>query len=355
MTESADAGDPDLLGIVSRRDLERETTGLRIVATIGFSFAVATVFVLFAFLGNDRGTETLLLLSAGHLLIAPIAGYASVRFGIALTTALVLAATQTVLDLVQLIIRVTQVGSGDFDSFFFILFVLFFLVIDALYLIAVWRLRATIAALNQRANALRDETADPAAEREVVRRRLLQQESNAIRLTALFGLVGAAVLLLPIAVFVSFGDPIVGLTLFHASHILIALYAISYGVRGGWYTALLLLLAAGQLVLDLLALLLRITMTDFDIAFVSLGSILALTFSLIAIAFLLIDAMYITTSLAYFSLSTSETPEEASLIVRGASALSTRLASPVPQIAAAAAVPGRASASFGAYRVHKRK
>jgi hypothetical protein len=283
----------ELIGLGSRGELERETTGVRIVAIVAFSVAIVTLFFAFGFLGV---TSRLFLLTIGHLIIAPVAGYASVRFGLAILVALGLVVIQTLLDVGQLLIRVFTFSLFDFFALFYIVVMLVFVALDIVYLITLWRLYTTIRAINRRAAKNIDETADPAEALERAREHLLQQESNTIRVAALFGLVGAAFLLLPMALLFVFSATVTRLALLTFLHVPVAIYALMFSTRHTILALILLGLAALLLVADVFVILARLSSPEFGFAVFAIGTIVNLVLLMIGVLFVLVDVVYMIAS-----------------------------------------------------------
>lgn len=286
-------------GATERSGLEREMSSLRLVALVGFSLAVLLLLLVFIFDTSIAVPNTrLLLLSSGHILLAVVAGYASLRCGPILIIALVLAVIQTILDLVHFVIRTVGL-SFDLVAIVTFFFVAFLLVIDVLYLVSIWRLRTVISALQQRTEYKRDEKDDPAVQEKAIRDGLLSQESNTVRLAALFGGFTVAALLFFTLVFVGFGPRYAWLSLFHASHILLALAAIAIFEASTIAAIFIMFFAVGQLAADGLAFVFRLSDVSLLTGTVSLTSIATLIYFLINVCLLLVDAVYISAALTY--------------------------------------------------------
>lgn len=326
----------ELLGVGSRAELERETTGVRIIAIVGFSVAIVCLFFALGLLG---ATSRLFLLTLGHLIIAPVAAYASLRLGFAILLAIGLVVLQTLLDVGQLILRTVTFQLPDFLSLFYIVILVVFLFIDIAYLITLWRLRTTIKALDARTAKRIDEKSDPVAQFEKARDQLLQQESNTIRVTALFGLVGAAFLILPMALLFAFQVPLTQLALLTLLHIPVAIYALMFSTRHTVLTLILTLLAAGLLVVDFFVVIARLTSDEFDFSIAALGSIVNIILLMIAVLFVLVDVVYIIGTIGLVYAHNADNPF-------GSATGSTRLSSGVKAVdRGATAILGRVNAA----------
>src|SRR5690606_28569344 len=135
--------------IGDRRNLEQETTGVRLIAAIAFSLIIFVLFVVAIFFGFSSTIARLFLLGLGHLVLAPVACYASLRLGFALILSLVLAVVVLILDLVQSMIRVFGLPLS-FLGFIALRFVVAFVFIDIVYVAFLYRLRTTALAQNNR-------------------------------------------------------------------------------------------------------------------------------------------------------------------------------------------------------------
>jgi len=287
------------LGATERSGLERPMSNLRLVALIGLSSAV--LLLLFAFLLTSAVVvpqSGLLLLSASHILLAAVAGYASLRFGPLLVVAIGLAVLQTVLDLVHFALRAFAL-SFDFVALGAFFFVAFLLALDALYLASMLRLRSAIDYLQQRTKFKVNEGADLNELESDVRSGLLSQESNTLRVTALFGGFAVTALLFFTILFVGFSPRYAWLTLLHASHIVLALFAIAFFEASTIAAVFFLFFAVGQLTADGVALALRLDGLALLTGTVSLQSIASVIYLLVNIALLLVDAIYVSASLTY--------------------------------------------------------
>jgi len=287
------------LGATERSGLERPMSNLRLVALIGLSSAV--LLLLFAFLLTSAVVvpqSGLLLLSASHILLAAVAGYASLRFGPLLVVAIGLAVLQTVLDLVHFALRAFAL-SFDFVALGAFFFVAFLLALDALYLASMLRLRSAIDYLQQRTKFKVNEGADLNELESDVRSGLLSQESNTLRVAALFGGFAVTALLFFTILFVGFSPRYAWLTLLHASHIVLALFAIAFFEASTIAAVFFLFFAVGQLTADGVALALRLDGLALLTGTVSLQSIASVIYLLVNIALLLVDAIYVSASLTY--------------------------------------------------------
>jgi len=299
-------------GATERSGLEREMSTLRLVALVGFSLAILLLLVVFIFDTSFGVPGTrLLLLSSGHILLAVVAGYASLRCNPILILALVLAVVQTILDLVHFVIRTLGL-SFELVAIVTFFFVAFLLVIDVLYLVSIWRLRTVINALQERTEYKIDEKDDPKVQEEAVRDGLLSQESNTVRLAALFGAITVAALLFFTLVFVGFTPRYARLTLFHASHLLLALFAIIFVEASTVAAIFVMFFAVGQLGADVLAFIFRLSDISVLTGTVSIESIATLIYFLINVCLLLVDAVYISAALTYAYVRSEADPQTVS-------------------------------------------
>jgi hypothetical protein len=167
-----------ITGIYSRAGLEQETSTLRLASILGFSLIVLVVLIVVVFFGFDGAVERLFGLSLPHLLLAPLALYASVRFGYVLVAVLVFAVLQVILDGGQWIARALAFSLTINQLVFIVLntLLLFFAVLYAGLAYRLW----IITRKSRRAD-----TSLPVLTPEETYKMALQQESNTIRMTAL--------------------------------------------------------------------------------------------------------------------------------------------------------------------------
>lgn len=317
-----------LLGIRSRMGFELETFTMRLLALIGFSVIVAVLIGLTLFIGFDDRSERLFLLSFGHLIVAPLLFYAAIRFGFVLTLVFVLAVVQAVADAIELVIRIFTLATVL--DLLLLGVNLLLLVLSILYAAAAWRTRAIVRHQNERARAalLEYDTREVTLRVTMARERLRQQESNAIRVVAVCGLIGILFAIGLGAIFLSFDRTGVLLLLFSIGHVAVALYALVAGVRGSWFTAILVLAGGALLALDLFQLIVRIGAQQPSAGMFSLtlAAILNLTFLLINITLLLIDVVYIITAAGYLYVDSTE-PEASVVLVQSTARATTTMQS----------------------------
>lgn len=280
--------------VADRRELEHETQAVRVLALIAFSLILLTLFLVSFFFGFDDLSEQLFFLSAPHIVLAPLAAYAALRLGIFTWLALGGAALVFLLDVIQWFLRAFLLPFTLLE-FIFIVVNTVFIVIDILYLITIYRINDTDEAQN---NAVvdRDEVETRMAMKE--------QEANTLRLTALFGFIAVVFLLSFTLIFLGFATPTRMLTLFSAGHLILAPYAAFIAVIGDIWMAVMLLAGIGQLVLDGIQLVLRFSsLTGTLITTLSVDSVFGVVFVLINVSLLLVDLMYILSSVGYLAAS----------------------------------------------------
>ncbi len=301
--EDSESASYTLLGIRTRAGLEKETGTLRFIAFLDISLSIAILLVLIVFVGLDDFSEQLFILSAGHFILAPIVAYTTVRFGAALYVAFGFAAVQFGLDLIELVVRAFSFSLTTEQVILLVANVVLLAFCGA-YIFLLYRVYTVVRRQNERAREVNAASFTPAQLAEhtmAARARLVQQEANTIRLTALFGLVGVLVALLSAFVLLSFSRPAVLLLLFSTGHIFVAIYALLFGTSSpAWiFTSILLVAAIILLLLDGLQIFLRLRLFSGSLTAVSFNAIVNITLLLINIAFLLVDVMYLLSSIGY--------------------------------------------------------
>ncbi len=274
-----------LLGVESRAGLVSETATLRFAALLGSSIAIFIALVLVVFFGFDSTPERLFALSIGHIFIAELALYASIRFGTALLLLVAISAIQVVLDGVQWVIRVVTF-SLTVEQIVFLLFNTILLFFAFAYAGLAWRLWTITR---------KQPESVPTPERGD----LIQQETNGIRVTALIGASGAIVVLLVAVALLSFETRPVMLLLFSAPHLILGPYAVWLGTNQRLIALpiALVLLALLQLGADLLQFVLRLA--DAGPLEISLNNIVELFLLLVNVFFIRIDLAYLIISIGY--------------------------------------------------------
>lgn len=280
--------------VSDRRELEHETSAVRILALLGFSLILLTLFLVSFFFGFDELSEQLFFLSAPHILLAPLATYAALRLGIFTWLALGFAAIVLVLDIVQWFLRAFFLPFTLLE-FIYIIVNTVFIALDLLYLISIWRINDTDSAQN---NAIVD--ADETETRIAMR----EQEANTLRLTALFGFIAAAFMLTFVLIFLGFITPTRALALFSVGHLILAPYAAFLAVIGDIWMGVMLLASIGQLILDSIQLILRFSLlSGAAITTLSVDSVFGVALILVNIGLLFVDLMYVLSSIGFLAAS----------------------------------------------------
>lgn len=275
----------DVIG--DRRNLERQTSLVRIVAFVDFSYTLLVLFIISFFFGFTSMDTTLFLLDISHFLVAGAAGYGGIRLGYILYVAGALAALALILDFVQLLMRVFGMPL-TLQEFIFIVAVALFIVLDVLELFGLVRL---LTADRQQNQLLQEHDRRSA---------ILNQEANTVRLTGVFDIVASLFLFLFILVFVGFNSTPTALTLWGIGHIPVALYAIFVAAHGGYWMIAMLLLGFLLLILDIIEIVERFTSLPTNLlGTFSLSSLFSLLLIFINICFILISLMYIIASFGW--------------------------------------------------------
>lgn len=269
-----------------RRGLSTRTAFVRIVALVGFVGYLLILVLANLFYGFTGTLERLLFMSVGHLLLAPLAFIASMRLGVLVTIALLVAALVLVLDIAQLIVRAFR-AEQTLEYVVLIAANVVLAAISALYIAALGRLRQADNELN---NVVTD--SDPKEKRAA----MIRQESNALRTIAVFDLIAVAVLTVTLLVFGSFSISPQAWTLFYLGHLVVAGLALFGAPRGGIWVPIFLFVVLVQTALDLLQLTLRLlNQPGAALDIFSLDNIISTTLLAISAIYLIVDVAYITT------------------------------------------------------------
>ena len=230
--------------------------------------------------------QRLLLISIGHLLLAPLAFIASLRLGPLITFAIGLAVIVALADIVQLIWRAT-LATLSVEYFVLLAFNLVLLGVSVLQLIALSRLRQADAEVN---NVVAD------SDGKEKRAAMVRQESNALRAIAVFDFIAVVVILVTIGIFGSFSTTLQLYTLFYLGHLLLVPLALFAAPAGGLWVPIFMLVALVQMALDLLALTLRLLAEPgAALLVVNLENIISTVLLAIAAFYIIIDVAYVTT------------------------------------------------------------
>jgi hypothetical protein len=271
-----------------RRGLSDRTALVRIAAVFGIALFLLAVILANLFYGFDGTLQRLLVLSIGHLLLAPLAFIASLRLGVLLTIAVGVAALVLLLDTLQLVIR----------AFYTSLTIEYVVLLAANVGLAAMSLVQSIALANLRKadRELNDGVVDGDSSEK--RAAMVRQESNALRAIAVFAVVALVIVLLTLAVLGDFTVSAHSWTLFYLGHVLVAGVALLGAPNGGIWVLVFLGLALLQTALDLLQFTLRLLdRPDLVIEVLSLTNIVTTTLLIITVAFIIIDVSYITSGL----------------------------------------------------------
>ena len=337
MVGTADVADFErqLIGVTSRSTFSDEMMFIRVVAFVAFSMIALLVFGFTYITGFENRITRLSALSFGHFLLAPLALYSTLRFGLVVNVTLGLAALQTVADVIQIMLRAIVV---DFTALSVVLLVIafIFLALDTLYVVYLYRLRVssnraaeqlttfvtdfggleTIDALEREAGvtldvaALRSLLSTPFSNtlNEAQLAMLLAQERNTLRVAALYSIVAALFVAIFIAIFIGSGSAsTVNLSFFQIGHLVLGAYTLFAASRSEslvYYA--LLVLALIQTALDITSIVLRATTNSVenDVTVVSLGVIINIFLFIVAVTFLLADGAYVVSALGVITLPT---------------------------------------------------
>lgn len=268
-----------------RRGLSTRTALVRVAALVGFTLYVLALVLANLFYGFDGTLERLLLLSIGHLLLAPLAFIASMRLGPLIAITMVVAGLVLALDVTQLIIRAFRAESSiEYIALLAVNIVL--AGVSVLYLIGLARLRQWDRELN---NTVTD------SDTKEKRAAMIRQESNALRAIAVFDLIAVIVVTITLAVFGSFSTTLQAYALFYLGHLLVLGLALFGAPVGGFWLPAFMLVALIQTALDLLQLVLRLLAQPGDaLVVVSLENIISTVLLVISAMYIIIDIAYLT-------------------------------------------------------------
>jgi len=286
-TESLIALDDDSALLADRSRQTHELAGIRLISFTALILVAGVLFVTAFFFGFDDTAEQLFIFSVPHLLLVPVANYASLRLGTLLSIALGFAFVQFLLDAVQVGFRIALLELNIADVLF--LFVaLGILALDVIYAIALWRMRTIDLALN---NTIADQDRD---EKKLA---LVNQEANTLRLTAAFAIATLVVLFFFLLIFVLFDGADARLTLLSLGHIVLAPLAAFGATRYRVLNQFFFVLAALQTLVDLFQIVVRVlSISDRGLNSLGLVAIVAISLLLINGAILIIDSMYVLSS-----------------------------------------------------------
>lgn len=290
--QSVDVVSDDSGRLGDRRGTESAAANVRLVGFVLFSIVAIIHLVLFLFLDYSTTTRMLWLLSLPQFLLVPLAFYAVLRLGWLLSLALVFAASQSVIELVQLGARVSVFDSSIEHIVFVALGVIVTIATIALTVL-VWGARTTDRALN---NATTDDDLGEKAQA------VISQESNTLRLAALFGFFGATAIILILLLFGDLSQLETWLTFLSAGHIVLAPLVAFVGTMSPSAALIIGLLAFVQLALDLAQLVIRVI--NFDTAVLltfSIDGLRAGILLLINFAFLLVDVTYLMSAIGLYT------------------------------------------------------
>lgn len=275
-----------------RRGLSNRTALVRIVAVIGFVLFLLAIILANLFYGFDGTLERLLVVSIGHLLLAPLAFIASLRLGMLVTVALIVAVLVLAADTVQLVIRAFY---AELSVEYIVLLAanIGLTAVSLLHIVALARLRQADRELN---NGMVD------ADTKDKRAAMVRQESNALRVIAIFDAVALVMVLLTLAVLGDFSISAHSWTLFYLGHVVVIGLALVGAPNGGLWVIVFLFVLLLQTAFDLLQFTLRLLdRPDLTIEVLSLTNIVTTTLLIIAAAYIIIDVSYIASALGLIS------------------------------------------------------
>lgn len=276
--------------VADRRKLEHETSGVRILVLVTFSVSILLLGLTAILFGFDDLNTQLILFAILHIVMAPLAAYAALRMGIITQAALSLSIVVTLADIVQLIVRIVVVDLTPL-SFIAFLFTIGYVLADFILVAFLYRLWVTDSAQN---NTQVD------SDLALLREAILRQESNTLRLAALFGGVTASITLVFALLFSGIGNENVVLFISSITHIILAPLAAFIAPISFATAAFFVILTILQTGLDILQIILRLVELSNDpLTSITLDNIFAITFILLAVALLLIDTIYFTAGLGY--------------------------------------------------------
>jgi hypothetical protein len=269
--------------IGDRRELGRETGTLRLLALIDFSLILFVLLLVATFSGFSALRTKLFFLSAPHLVLAPLAGLASLRLGALVYIGIVLSAICLMLDSVQWWLRLLLLDF-DFGELISIIVVTVFIIIDGLYILMQYRVRVT------------DEAQNIDIAETDKREAILKQEANTLRVSGIFGFIVSAAMLFFCAISL-FRSRVALQAIFSVGHLLAAPYAVFLSSRGivwMWVMLAISILLAG---LDVTEIVLRIIdIRSGVLTTLTLTSLFTITLLLINFSLFVIDLMYFLSS-----------------------------------------------------------
>lgn len=271
------------------RDIEEQSSIVRLLAIIGASVALLLLALVAVFLGFKNLDGGLFLLDIIEIVLGAAAGYAAIRLGTSILIALGISLVALLFNVVQWIVRVVALPFTLLE-FVFILIVTGLIILDVFYVVFLWRL--------YRADLNNNNPDIPEADR---REAVLNQEGNRIRMTGIFGLIGVAIMFVSVALLLGFDDTAEQLCFFSIGHLPVAIVAIFAATSFSGFVMIGIMIAGlVLLILDLLELIFRVTAISLALLeTLSVLSIESIVLILINTALLLVDVMYIVTAFAY--------------------------------------------------------
>lgn len=275
-----------------RRGLTNRTAFVRIVAMIGFVLFLLVVIVANLFYGFTGTLERLLLLSIGHLLLAPLAFFATLRLGMLVTGALILASVQLLLDTIQLVIRAFR---AELTVEFVVLLAanIALAAVSLLYILALVRLRQADYELN---NGIVD------GDKQEKRAAMIRQESNALRVIAIFDVFLLLAVLLFLLVLGDFSVAMHMWSLLYLGHFVVLGFALFGAPNGYTWLIIFVFFVLVQTAADLLQFTLRLLdRPDLTLEVLSFANIVTTTLLIIAAAYIVIDIAYLVSAFGLVS------------------------------------------------------
>lgn len=287
-----------------RRGLSNRTAFVRIAALVGLVLYLLALVLANLFYGFSGTLERLLLFSIGHLLLSPLAFIASMRLGPLITIAMVVAGLVLALDIAQLVVRAFR-AEQTIEYLVLLAANLVLAGVSVLYLVALARLRQWDRELN---NATTD------SDTKEKRAAMIRQESNALRVIAVFDLIGVVVITLTLAVFGSFSTSLQAYTLFYLGHLIVAGLALFGAPAGGFWLPVFMFAALAQTALDLVQIILRVlAQPGVALTIVSLANIISTVLLIISAVYIIIDIAYITTGFGLIAAGNMSVDQSADL------------------------------------------
>lgn len=276
-----------------RRGLAKETGIVRLVALIGFLLALFIFFIITFFLRPAFTTlsEQLFLIDViGQPIASGLAAYASLRLGLVVQIGMAFAFLMLIVDTSQFIVRLVVVSLTLLD-FIADVFVVVFIVIDVVYIVA-------LSSLSSRDSEVNNDVTD--VDQLRTHDAVLRQEANTIRLTGLFGFVAIVFLALFTLIAFAFSVSETQLLFFNLSQLPLAIYAEVLGTRSPIWTIILVGFGIIQLTLSSVSLALRVlALTQNGFILTSFATIFVILFVLADICFVFISVMYVLAATGY--------------------------------------------------------